>query len=166
LHVSRLLRSAKGELLLLFRRAIAMNRLGLALAETLVLTALILVLILPLMTLSSRNTGDSQELLERSIAQGLCLDLMERFKWYKPIFPKPALREIYLPVSVPPEQVTPFDEVYLGQMKALGMALVPRYEVIPVPGFPGFFQLDISMAWTNLRGNRREVRYSRYCYAP
>jgi len=143
-----------------------MNRRGLALVETLVLTALTLVLVLPLMTLSSRNAGDSQELLERSIAQGLCLDLMERFKRYKPIFPKPAMQELYLPVSVAPEQPNAFDHVYIGQMKSLGMTLVPKYEVIPVSEYPGFFQLNVSMAWTNMKGYKREVKYSRYCYAP
>ncbi|MBI4859734.1 MAG: hypothetical protein HY815_05660 [Candidatus Riflebacteria bacterium] len=143
-----------------------MKRSGTGLVGILVLSGLLVALVLPLATLSSRNVEDFQEMLERSTAQGLCLDMLERFNRYKPFWPMPGAAELYTPVGLSPDQLDLFDRAYLDQLTALGMHPRPKIERTPVDDRPGLYRLQVSIAWTSLGGQAREVSYARYCYWP
>lgn len=156
-----------------------MTRRGVSIIEVLVLIALASGVLVPLLTLSSRNVDDQQDQLERSLAQGLCLDMMERFKRYKPVWPLPGsagdppfnipgppIDEMFGPVELQAGKATLFDLVYLENMKALGMRPQPRIDKILDPARPGLFKLEVSVSWTSLKGKERSVKYQRWCYAP
>ena len=155
------------------------TRLAVTMIEVLVLVMIAAAVLLPMLTLSSRNVEDHRDLLERSLAQGLCLDMVERFKRYKshwqmpgtPAQPPagaagPPLDEMFCPLELRPGKATLFDRVYLEHMAALGMSPRPRVERTPVPGRWGLFRLVVSISWKDHRGKPREVRYARHCYAP
>ena len=97
-----------------------MNRRGLSLIEVLVLVALASVLLLPLLSLSSRNVEDHQEQAERAVAQNLCMDMVERFKRYGAERGVPAAEQMFAPVELDEEETTLFDKVYLQHFAALG----------------------------------------------
>lgn len=156
-----------------------MTRRGVSVIEILILVTIASALLVPLLTLSSRNVEDHQEQLERSLAQGLCLDMVERFKHYKEIWPLPGqqgepplsipgppLDEMFGPVELQPNKGTLFDLVYLQHMKALGMRPQPKIDKIKDPTRPGLFKLEVSVAWKSAKGFDRAVKYARWCYAP
>lgn len=156
-----------------------MRRRGVSVIEILILVTVASGLLVPLLTLSSRNVEDHQEQLERSLAQGLCLDMVERFKRYKPIWSLPGspgeppfniagppLDEMFGPVELQSGKGTLFDLVYLEHMKALGMRPQPRIEKTIDPARPGLFKLEVSVAWKSSKGHERSVKYARWCYAP
>jgi prepilin-type N-terminal cleavage/methylation domain-containing protein len=156
-----------------------MGRHAFTLLEVIVAVALVAVLALPLLQLSSRNVEDHQDVLERSIGQGLCLDMVERFKKYKPMWPLPgaparsparaagpSLSQLFCPVELDPARTTLFDTVYLDLLGSLGMSPRPRIVTKPDPGRPGFFRLEVSVSWRSRGGHERVVRFSRFCYAP
>jgi len=156
-----------------------MKQRGIGLVEVMVVLAVAAALLVPLLTLSTRNAEDHQELLERTLAQGLCLDMMERFKRYKPSWALPGspaqpphksagppLKEMFVPVEIVEGQSTLFDKVYLEQLAALGLSPKPKIEQIEDPARPGLFRLKISVSWKNTKGFVREVSFVRYGYAP
>jgi hypothetical protein len=152
---------------------------GLGLVELLMMVALAAVLLIPLLTLSLKNVEDPQDLLERSVVQNLCLDMVERFKAYKPFWPLPGtapkppsktpgapVTEMFLPVELDLSKFTLFDKVYVDQLKALGITPKPKIELVPDTHTYGLFRLNVSIAWTSLKGHARQVDFSRYCYQP
>ena len=44
--------------------------------------------------------------------------------------------------------------------------LSPKVTRTPVPELPGLFRLEVATTWTTTKGQSREVRLIRYCYAP
>ena len=153
---------------------------GVSVLEVVMLIAIAAFMILPVMQLSSANVGDSQEILERTVAQGMCLDLMERLKNYPIDFPvpgEPAPRPGMPPLPtdllfpVVREQHTSksaFQQVFEEQLHALKYAkFQPIYNrlAVPDPFRKGLFLLEVSVSWTSLKGAHREVKLSRYCYA-
>lgn len=156
-----------------------MKRAAQSVIEILVLITIASGMLVPLLTLSGRNVDDHQDQLERSLAQGLCLDMLERFKRYKPSWtlpgsagdgpfaiPGPPLDEMFGPVELQPGRNTLFDLAYLEHMKALGMKPQPRIEKVLDPARPGLFKLEVSVSWTSLKGKERSVKYARWCYSP
>jgi len=152
---------------------------GVVMLEILVVTGISAVLGVALMQLSSRNLGDQQELLERSLAQGLCLDMVDRFKKYKSFWPLPGvpakppsmkpgppLAEMCLPVEINVTKWSLFDQVYLENLATLGISPEPKIVRTPDPSHPGLFLLEISVSWKSVRGNTRSVRFIRCCYSP
>ena len=152
---------------------------GVSVIELLVLITVASGLLVPLLTLSGHNVDDHQDQLERSLAQGLCLDMVERFKRYKPVWPLPGdpggpplnipgppVDEMFGPVELQPGKNTLFDLVYLENMKALGMKPQPKIDKVLDPTRPGLFKLEVSVSWTSLKGKERSVKYARWCYAP
>ena len=152
---------------------------GQTLIEVLIVVGLIAMVLVPLVTLSTRNLGDHQDIMERALAQGLCLDTLERFKKYKPIWPMPGmppkpplnipgppLYEMYGAVDLRPGKLGIFDRVYLDQMRALGIAPQPRIQTTPDPEVYGLFNLEVSVSWKSRSGQQRQVKFSRICFAP
>lgn len=142
--------------------------------EVLGLCVLVSTLLLPVLTLSTRSVAEHREVLERAVAQQLCLDVLERFKRYKPQWAMPGtpgaggagLEEMYLPVDLDPGRATLFERAYLDQIASMRMRLAPRIERWLDPARPGLFRLTVSIAWTGARGHAREVRFQRWCWAP
>jgi type II secretory pathway pseudopilin PulG len=156
-----------------------MSRRGISMIEILVLITIASGLLVPLLTLSGRNVEDHQDQMERTMAQGLCLDVLERFKKYKAYWPLPGaaaqpgvsdagppMEEMFGPVELRPGMATLFDRVYLENMVALGMEPKPRITKTPDPVRFGLFKLEVAVAWKSHKGHPREVKYVRYCYAP
>ena len=156
-----------------------MTRRGFALMEILVILALAATMLLPVLNLSSRNVEDHQDMLERQLAQGLCLDMLERFKRYKPIWPLPGssrkqaggaepppIEELFGPVETNLADMSLFDKAYLEQLHALGISPKPHIERLVDPRRPGFFLLKVTVSWKSLKGFSRQVSSSRYCFAP
>jgi hypothetical protein len=147
-------------------------RRAVSIVEVLVLIVIASGLLIPLLTLSGRNVEDHQDQLERALAQGLCLDMLERFKRFKPYWTFPGaegggpLDEMFGPVELKTGQATLFDFVYLENMRALGMKPQPKIERTPDPTHYGLFKLDVSVSWKSAKGRERSVKYSRWCYAP
>jgi len=152
---------------------------GLGLVELLIMVALAGVLLVPLLTLSLKNVEDPQDLLERSLVQSLCLDMVERFKAYKPFFPLPGaapqtptgrpgapVTEMYLPIELDFSAMTLFDKVYLDQLKALGINPKPKIELLKDSHTSGLYRLNVSITWVSLKGHARQIEFSRYCYQP
>jgi hypothetical protein len=151
---------------------------GVTLVEVSVVFALAVMLIIPVLTLSSRNAKEHEELLERSVAQGVCLDMLERLKSYKAFWPLPGsgstasgmdappLKELFGPVELDVNKMTLFDRAYLEQLLVLGTTPLPRVIRTPDPTRAGLFRLEVSLAWTSSRGVPRLVRFVRYCFAP
>ena len=129
-------------------------------------------LLVPLLTLSTQAVEDHQDLLERSLVQGLCMDVVSRFKAYKPFWPMPGARggpkvtEMYLPMEIDPAKATLFDSVYLEQMKALRMRPQPKIVVTSDERKAGLFRIDVSIEWKSLKGKVHRFEMSRYCYQP
>lgn len=156
-----------------------MTRRGMSVIEVLMLITIASGLLVPLLTLSSRNVEDHQDQMERALAQGLCLDVLERFKRYKAFWPLPGdpgqpgvsdagppMEEMFGPVELRPGWTTLFDRVYLENMVALGMQPKPKIDKVLDPTRPGLFRLEVSVGWKSHKGYAREVKYARYCYAP
>lgn len=154
-------------------------RRGVSLLEIVVVLGICTLIMLPVMNLSSQNVSDEQELQERTIANGLCLDAMERLKRYKPYWPLPgadaappyntsgpAITEMFMPLELVLKRATVFDQTYLAQIRALGMELEPDIKRESDPVLMGLFRLEVGTRWTNKRGFAREVRFVRYCFAP
>jgi hypothetical protein len=145
---------------------------GFSLIETVVLLGTASALLVPLLTLSSRNAADRQDQLERALAQSLCLDMVERFKRYKPYWPMPGhlsgppLEEMFGPIQTAESEGSLFDSAYLNHMASVEMKLVPKLTITPHREKLGLFRLDVSMSWRTHRGTRRTAKYSRWCYAP
>lgn len=148
------------------------SRRGAFLLEILLATLLLGVMLVPVLGLSTRNTGEHDEILERALAQGLALDMLERFERYKPQWPMPGtqggppLHEIFTPVELRAGEESLFDRVYLRRMQALGMTPRPSIERERTPGVRGLFRLTVTMEWRSRRGFERAVSFSRLCYAP
>jgi type II secretory pathway pseudopilin PulG len=154
-------------------------RRGVTLLEIVVVLSICTLILLPVMNLSQQNMNDEQELQERSIANGLCLDAMERLKRYKPYWALPgadaappyntagpAITELFMPLELILKRATVFDQTYVAQIKALGMELEPDIKRTTDPELMGLFKLEIGTRWTNKKGHAREVRFVRYCFAP
>jgi len=151
---------------------------GATMLEVLVVAAIAAVMGISLMQLSSQNLDQQQETLERSLAQGLCLDMVDRFKRYKSLWPLPGtpaqsgkpegppLVEMCLPVEMNVKQWSLFDQAYLDNMARLKMSTQPQITRTPDPSHPGLFRLEISIAWKGSRGRARKTRFVRYCFAP
>ena len=151
---------------------------GFGVIEVTFLAVLSAVLFLPVLTLSSRNVQDHQELLERALAHSLCLDMVERFKSYKPYWPlpgsedrsttspSPPLEEMFLPLELQAERATTFDGVYLDHLKVLRMEPRPTIRQVADPNCLGLYRLEVSTSWIGRGGQRHELRFARYCYAP
>lgn len=148
------------------------RRPGTSLLELVMVMGLLAAVIVPALTLSRRNARVHQDVLERTLAQGLCLDVMERLERYKLPWALPGekdgppLAELYTPVELRPGWATLFDRVYLDQLKALGMDPRPEITRTPAEGRYGLFLLEVRVAWTGARGHAREVAVRRWCYAP
>lgn len=159
------------------------RRTGMALLEVVLVMLMIAGLLGAGLSLSSRNVGEHQEILERAIAEGICFDVLERLKEYKLSWAMPgavagpqastgatttttADDDLYAPVEVNPAWRTLFDRVYLEQMGALGMKPVPAVTRTPDPEVPGLFKLEVEVKWKNARGFERRARAARLCYAP
>jgi hypothetical protein len=153
-------------------------RKGQALTDVMFVVGVVAIVLVPLVTLSTRNAGDQREIMERALVETICLDTVERFKKYKPYWPLPGaparppeniqgppLWEMYGAVDLRPDKAGFFDRVYLDQMRSLGMSPRPNMEVIQ-ESTPGLFRLVVSVAWKSSSGRPRQVRYSRYCFAP
>src|SRR5207253_1319118 len=130
-------------------------------------------LLVPLLQLSMSNTAEHEELLERDVAQSMCLDAIERFKCYKPYWPLPGeqadgappVSEMFSAVELRPGATTPFDKVYLDYIEFLGILPRPSMKRSAVPRNPGLFRLDVSTSWTSRKGASRAIRFARYCFA-
>ena len=140
--------------------------------EIVIMCFIATVLLIPILTTSSRNVNDHRELMRRSLAYGLCMEMVERFGRYKPAWKLPGepggppLSTMCLPVELNARKARFFDRVYLEQIAALGMVFKPRITRERDPKKPGLFLLTVSVEWKGPQRQSREVRFSRYCYAP
>jgi hypothetical protein len=154
-------------------------RQGISLLEIVVVLGICTAIMMPIIQLSQQNLTDESELQERSIANGICLDAMERLKRYKPYWPLPgaepaapyntagpSLIDMFMPVELILKRATVFDQTYLAQIRSLGMKLEPEIKREKVKELPGLFRLEVGTRWTNKKGHAREVRFVRYCFAP
>ena len=152
---------------------------AMSVVEVLIVAMIAGVLLVPLLQLSTASLCDHQEVMERSIVQGIALDIMERLKRYKlcwplpgtparppDVFPGPPISDMFGPVEVVAEGATLFDRVYLDQMAEIG--LNPHAKILreEVSGKVGVFRLTVKLSWISKRGPAREVSYSRICFAP
>ena len=150
-----------------------------SLLEMVVVLGICTLIMLPVMNLSQQNVQDESELAERAIANGLCLDAMERLKRYKPYWPLPgadakapyntagpSITEMFMPLELILKRATVFDQTYLNQIRALGMELEPQIKRDVDPTLMGLFRLEVGTRGTNKKGFSREVRFVRYCFAP
>ncbi len=155
------------------------TRSGVALLEVVLAMGLIACVLGGALSLSSQNTREHQEILERAVAEGLCLDVIERLKYYKtfwalpgePAAPPlgvagPPIEEMYGPVELRSGWQTLFDKVYLDHLAALGMTPRPTITRTPVKEVFGLFRLEVAVEWQNAGGHARRVKVARYCYAP
>jgi hypothetical protein len=173
----------RGEAQLLLRRsggcAMTRGRRGVSLLEIVVVLGICTLILLPVMNLSQQNAADEQELQERAIANGLCLDAMERLKRYKPYWPLPgadaappynvsgpSLTEMFMPLELVLKRATVFDRTYVAQIRSLGMELEPEIKRDQDRELMGLFRLEVGTRWTNRKGFSREVRFVRWCFAP
>lgn len=151
---------------------------GISLVEVAVLGGVALLVLLPVLTVAQRSVRTADDLLTRSMAEGLCFDLLERLERYKVFWPLPGtppspgtrvrgppLEELFAPVDVEGTRAGPFESAYLGQMDALGMEVRPSIERVEVPGRPGLFLLTVQVAWRDPSGAPRSIRMSRYAFA-
>lgn len=154
-----------------------MSRRGMSFVELVVTIGLIVVVLVPVLTLGSRTVEEPRDLLERSLVQGACIDMLERYNRYKTCWPLPGevggeegdgpdARESFGPLEADPARATLFDEVYRQQLATLGLQVEPRIERVEDPDHPGLFRLTVWIDWTSRGGKQQQVRYSRYCYAP
>ena len=150
-----------------------------SLLELVIVIAICTAILVPVIDLSRQNMSDPDELMERCVANGLCLDAMERLKRYKPYWPLPgadatppynmkgpSLTEMFMPVELILKRATVFDSVYLDQIRQLGMQLTPTIKRDAVTTLPGLFRLETKTTWTDKNGKSHEVKFVRYCYAP
>jgi hypothetical protein len=149
-----------------------MNSRGTSLVETMVMLGVASAILASLVTLSSQSVESKQDQLERGLAQGMCLDMLERFKRYKPFWPMPGhvsgppIDEVFGPVELSDGPASVFDVSYLEHMRSMGMNLVPKVTITPHKETRGLFRLEVSMSWKSHRGHPRSISYARWCYAP
>jgi hypothetical protein len=148
------------------------TRRALTLLEIVVVCFIATLLLIPLLNLSSRDATEHQEIMRRSLAHGLCMEMLERFCRYKPAWKLPGepggppLSAMYLPVELDVKKMRSFDQAYLEQMKEIGMNLKPDIKHDFDPKNPLLFLLTIRVGWKGPQGQAREVKFSRYCYTP
>ena len=156
----------------------ATQRRGASVLEVVMLVAIAAFMILPVMQLSSSNASDSQEILERTVAQGMCLDTLERLKnypidWPAPGETRPGIAPVPSDLMFPAyreqrRSTSAFQDVFDEQLKALkyaGFQATPLRKSMNDPFRPGLFELKVTVEWTSLKGAHREVTMSRMCYA-
>lgn len=152
-------------------------RRGVTLVEVCVLAALALILIVPVAGLSSENLLTPDEIADRELMEGLCLDTLERLKSTPldrplpggppgPSGEAPPLSALLGPVELDPARTTLFDRVYLDRLAGLYASLVPSITRTPDPDDPSCFRLEVKIAWRDRRGTARVTREVRWCYAP
>jgi hypothetical protein len=117
--------------------------------ELVVLVGLSAMVLVPVCVLSARNTEDPEDLMERSLAWNLGMDLIERFKAYKPFWPMPRA-----------------EETYVQELKALGLDARPKVALIPDPVRTGLYRLEVTVSWTGRRGQERRLDFARLCFHP
>lgn len=154
------------------------GRRAVSLVEIVVLLFLAAVLLAAALTLSSQNMESQAEMTERTLVQGVALDALERLKRYKVGWTLPGapdtdgdgqptpIDELYGPLEADSGRMTAVDRALATEMAALGMPATPKVERVEDPEYPGLFRLDVTVKWTPRRGGERQVRFSRYCYAP
>jgi hypothetical protein len=152
-------------------------RRAVSLLELVVVLGICTAIMLPVLDLSQRNMTEESELQERAVANGICLDAMERLKRYKTAFQLPReepevlpstllMNEMFMPVELVLTRATVFDRTYLAQIRSLGLKVEPEIKREEVKGFIGMFRLEVGTKWTSKKGHSREIRFVRYCYAP
>lgn len=153
-----------------------MKRRGMSFVEVVVTVGLVVLVLVPVLTLGSRTVEEPRDLLERSMVQGACIDMLERYNRYKTCWLLPGeeadgevgpeARESFGPLEADVDRATLFDEIYKQQLASMGLDAAPRVERVEDPDHPGLFRLTVSIDWTSRSGRVQAVSYSRYCFAP
>ena len=146
------------------------------LLELIMMAAVGLILLAPLLTLSSRTLEVPRELLARRMAEELCQSLVERLEGYKiwldplgtlasgPAYPPLPTWALATPLETRPGVSTLADTAYREQLARVGVELTPTVERVRAER-PGLFRLTVRVRYRTA-SREGEVEVSRYCYAP
>jgi type II secretory pathway pseudopilin PulG len=136
------------------------HRRGFSFVDVLVGTAILSVLLASVLALGSQNIASQDEQVDRSLAQGLCLDVLEQFRAARP---SPAGGPVAQQVSVPVGSAGRlFDSAYLQQVATMRLSVAPKVEVVVADSRTGLMSVTVSVDWRSRRGQNRTVRLTRY----
>lgn len=140
------------------------------LVEVCVVAAVGVALLVPLFSLASDNLHTPDDIADRELIQGLCLDTVERLKSTALDHPLPGTGgdapAMLGPIELDGKRTTLFDNVYVDRVAGLYTNLVPKIVRTPDPANPSLFRLEVSIQWRDRHGKERVTREARWCYAP
>lgn len=142
-----------------------------SLVEVCVVAGIGVALIVPFFTLASDNMHTPDDVADRELIQGLCLDTIERLKSTPLDHALPGASgegaaAMAGPVELDPKRTTLFDRVYLDRLAGLYTNIVPKIVRTPDAANPSLFKLECTIRWRDRHGKDRVTREARWCYAP